>query len=44
MIFVKGLVISIFVFSLILSAIAAKHFIKLNILATSLFYFAQFPT
>ena len=33
-----------FVFSLILPAIAAKHCIKLDILATSLFYFAQFAT
>ena len=44
---VKGggdLVISIFVFYLILHAIAAKHCIKLDILATNLFYFVQFMT
>jgi len=39
-----GLVLSLLVSSLILSAVAAKHCIKLDILATSLFYLVQFPT
>ena len=43
-IFMKGLVISIVAFSLILPGIATKLCIKLNILASSLFYFVQFAT